>query len=261
MNAYTEARGGSFEIFHLSFYVPRANAVIVGNRRVVSTTTWGIKNLALDHVGLDFPQTDNPETPKSHAHFNKPSNVFTIDLVDDDQGNPRYNRITTNSTVAAAAETGLPPLGDDGAVVPGNRGSGTPGVVSITRILERSGFRPIETGPFHVRIILTEEPKGGFTADMIEVDGGRAGEPVKGLTYKGAAAEPLPAQTSELMPSHIDYYRNDAVVTAADAVATEATQFPEATGRDNKYHEYSVMITPSADNTDYVTISIKQFFG
>ena len=259
VNAYTAARGGTFEIFHLSFYVPRANTKIDGNRRIVLPGSWGIKNLALDHVGLDFPQTDDAAKPKSHAHFNKPSNLFTVDLVDDDQGNPRYSRITTNTAVEATAAAGGPPFSATGEVDSANRGSGTPGVVSVTRILERSGFRPIETGPFPVRIILTEEPKGGFTAGLIEVDGGTAGEPVKGLTYKGTAAVPTPAQTSELMPSHVDYYRNDAAVIANDAVADAADEFPEATGRDNRYHEYSVLITPNAGNTDYVTISIKQF--
>ena len=247
VNAYTAARGGTFEIYHLSFYVPRAVSRIVGNRRVVHSDFWGIKNLALDHVGLDFPNADGN---KSHAHFNKPSNVFTIDLVDDDEGDPEYSRITSNSAAERITAEG----GD-----PGTAGSGTPGVVSITRILDRSGFRPIETGPFDVRIILTEEPKGGFTAGLIEVAGGTAGTPVKGLTYKGASA--APAQTAELTFNDINYYNpgtTPAENPAPVAAAAEAG-FPEATGRDNKYHEYSVEITPNAGNTDYVTISIKQF--
>ena len=247
VNAYTAARGGTFEIYHLSFYVPRAVPKIEGNRRIVNPTYWGIKNLALDHVGLDFPNADGN---KSHAHFNKPSNVFTIDLVDDDEGDPEYSRITSNSAAVRITAEG----GD-----PGVDGSGTPGVVAIRRILDRSGFRPIETGPFNVRIILTEEPKGGFTSDLIEVDGGTAGTPVKGLTYKGASA--APAQTAELTFSDINYY-NPGDTPAANPTPVAATAeagFPEATGRDNRYHEYSVEITPNAGNTDYVTISIKQF--
>ena len=39
-----------------------------------------------------------------------------------------------------------------------NAAGGTPGVVAIQTLRERAGF--IETGPFDVRIILTEEPKG-----------------------------------------------------------------------------------------------------
>ena len=120
-------------------------------------------------------------------------------------------------------------------------------------------FRPIETGPFDVRIILTEEPKGGFTADLIQVDGGTAGTPVKGLTYKGAST--TPAQTAELTFSDINYY-NPGTTPAGNPTPVPAAAdagFPEATGRDNRYHEYSVTITPNPGNTDYVTISIKQF--
>ena len=93
--------------------------------------TGAFKNLALDHVGLDFPTTDDPAKPKSHGHFNKSSNVFTIDLVDDDEGDPEYSMITSNSAAARITAEG----GDAGTA-----GSGTPGVVSITRILDRSGF-------------------------------------------------------------------------------------------------------------------------
>ena len=250
VDAYTAARGGNFEIYHLSFYVPRAVPKVVGTRRVVDPNFWGIKNLALDHVGLDFPQTDDAAKPKAHAHFNKPSNVYTIDLVDDDEGDPEYSRITSNSAAVRITAEG----GDTGTP-----GSGTPGVVAIRRILDRSGFRPIETGPFDVRIILTEEPKGGFTADLIEVQNGTAGTPVKGLTYKGAST--TPAQTAELTFSNINYY-NPGTTPAENPTPVAATAeagFPEATGRDNEYHEYSVTITPNPDVDGNVTISIKQF--
>ena len=233
-NAYHAARGGSFEIHKLSFFMPAAITAKTNGRRVVKTDAHGVKNLALDHFAASFDDHEG----KSHAHFNKASNVFNIDLVDDDQGNPQYSMLTSNSTAAAIAADGNP----------GTAGSGTPGIVGITRILDRSGFRPIETGPFHVRIILTEEPKGGFTMDLIEVDGGTAGKPVKGLTYKGAST--APAQTSELTREIFNYTDMDGGVDG---------DLPEATGRDNEYHEYSVMITPNAGNTDYVTISIKQF--
>ena len=65
------------------------------------------------------------------------------------------------------------------------RGTGTPGVVSIMRIVDRSGF--VESGDFDVRIILTEEPMDGLTTDKIVVENGsvKSGGIVKGLTYKG----------------------------------------------------------------------------
>ena len=93
--------------------------------------------------------------------MNKASNVFRVDLVDDDQGDPEYAVITGVPArhEMDAALNGLPPNDD----LTENRGSGTPGVVSITRIVDRSGF--VERGDFDVRIILTEEPMGGLTTD------------------------------------------------------------------------------------------------
>ena len=51
------------------------------------------------------------------------------------------------------------------------------------RIVDRAGF--IESGDFDVRIILTEEPMGGLTADKIMVSNGSVKSVVKGATYKG----------------------------------------------------------------------------
>ena len=68
--------------------------------------------------------------------------VYRVDLVDDDQGNPQYNRGVTTASVVAV-----------------NASGGTPGVVAIQTLRERAGF--IEIGAFDVRIILTEEPDRG----------------------------------------------------------------------------------------------------
>ena len=88
--------------------------------------------------------------------------------------------------------------------------AGVPGVVSITRILDRTGFRPIEAGPFNVRIILTEDPKGGLTTALIDVVNGSATSVTKGLTYKGGIPEITgdvqDERDSELTPAHVDYY-------------------------------------------------------
>ena len=63
---------------------------------------------------------------------------------------------------------------------PANGTPGTPGVVSITRALGATGFASAVTGPFDVRIILTEEP-AAFDASHIIVENGTASAPVAGL--------------------------------------------------------------------------------
>ena len=120
-----------------------------------------------------------------------------------------------------------------------NRGSGTPGVVSIMRTASRAGF--IESGAFDVRIILTEDPNGGLTTANIMVDKGSATSITKGLTYKGGhptytiaartiegeeagdpsvdiAAVEVAKRDSELGPAMVDFYH--AAGEATDAAAT-----------------------------------------
>ena len=229
VDAYSAARGGTFEIYKLAFLMPRAQTKKTNGRRVVSTH--GVKNLALDHFVASFDDKDG----KSHAHFNNTSNLFIIELVDDDEGNPQYSHLAATPVAA---------------------GEGVPGVVAITRILDRNAFQPIETGPFTVRIILTEEPKGGLTTDMIVVENGKATALTKGLTLKGATGPggSPPSQTSELTSSIVNYY----VMGTDNTLATEK-ELPEATGRDNLYHQYVATITPNDGVDGKVTISIKQF--
>ena len=166
-------------------------------------------------------------------HWNVVSNIFQIDFVEVDDGDAK--------TVARVDTAGV----------------GTPGVVSIDRILDRSTFSPIETGPFNVRVILTEEPRmgdaSGLTTDMIQVDGGGSATAVTaGLTYKAGANTDNVG--SELMLARVgDYYALD------NTAVTGLTGLPNATGRDNKYHTYSVTITPDGGVDGDLTISIKQF--
>ena len=280
-------RGGPFEIYSMVFFIPRG----IGNMPYPetdpistgdATATRGIRKASLDHAIAHFG-------PGAHHHLNNASNQFRVDLVDDDEGNAAYHNITGNNTVSPVA------AGEEPNIV----GNGTPGVVAINRILNRSGFRPIETGPFDLRIILTEEPRDGFTAAMINVVNGTAGEPVRGLTYKGGnSAIDVPARTvtfdfngdgdfedivggrletatiptymidkrdSDLNPDVVDYYFSDGTAVPLKVVMVETGSggyiptYPEATGRDNKYHEYSVTITPNHDLDGEVTVSINQF--
>ena len=168
------------------FFVPRG----VGNAPdpkddkagADALVTRGIKKSSSDHVVAHFG-------PAAHHHLNAASNQFRVDLVDDDEGDAMYNVGVSDVEV-----------GDDGGT------AGTPGVVTIDQLRERAGF--IESGPFDLRIILTEEPKGGLTTDLILVEGGGSATAVtKGATLKGAST--LPAQTSELTHAIASYVPMD----------------------------------------------------
>ena len=225
----------------------------------------GIRRADIDHVTAHL-------APEAHQHINKASNVFRVDLVDDDEGDPQYAKIDSYTTATDVT-------------------SGIPGVVSIMRTASRTGF--IESGEFEVRIILTEEPKGddGLTTNHLMVENGKAVEVVKGLTYKGGhptydiaavvvtdeltiPAVTVPERMSELGPAMVMYYHaaGDAAAavpgtnpipntTTTDDTPNDGTvdNFPLATGRDNMYHSYIATIQPDAGHTGTVTVSVKQF--
>ena len=54
--------------------------------------------------------------------------------------------------------------------------TGDPGVVAISKVVARSLVSAVETGPFDIRVMLTEQP-AEFTAAHIRVVNGSAGEP------------------------------------------------------------------------------------
>ena len=166
-----------------------------------------------------------------HFHSNNRVKVYRIDLVDDDEGLAAYN-----TGVDATATT-----------------AGVPGVVAIQSLRERRGF--IETGPFQVRVILTEEPafadKAGLLA-LFNVRNGTATDVVPGATLKGGST--APAQTSELTLDIVSY------TLMTGSAPTDAATLPQATGRDNKFHQYFVTIAPAAGlSGDDVVISLNQF--
>ena len=286
LNAYDN----NFEISKLVFFIPKGISgktdkdLADGADAVVSR---GIRKADLSHVISHF-------APDAHQHINKASNRFEIDLVDADQGDPQYAKIVgisgaedvaMDSTEATETDTTA-----DGTMDPG---SGTPGVVSIMRTASRAGF--IESGDFEVRIILTEEPMGGLTADKIMVANGSVKSVVKGVTYRGGHSMIAAATTnqvavkarskrdSELGPEMINYY-----LAAVDASATlpvtavfgtppaatagiarvpdgttanngTVANFPEATGRDNMYHSYIAMISPNPGFDGDVIVSVAAF--
>ena len=178
---------------------------------------------------------------KGHIpHSNTWGEVFTVNFVMADDGDPKWNTL---------------------AATPADPDAGTPGVVSIDRILSRSGFTPIEAGNFNVRVILTEEPrmgdKSGLTPDMIQVDvvgtgGGKAVRVTPGVTYKGGANDTNAG--SELTLAIVGEY-----IESGGSVADALTDLPNATGRDNKYYSYNVEIEPDHGADGDLTVSIKSF--
>ena len=187
-------------------------------------------------------------------HKNAKVAVYRVDLVDDDQGNPAYNsRCQYNTGCCDRCHFGT----TNRRVVPG--------VVAIQTLRERAGF--IETGPFEVRIILTEEPVGGLTTDLISVttaagaSGGSATAVVKGQTLNGfhaavTAVTGRAEQDSELTVDVVDYTAN---VIRLLSVARTDCGLPEATGRDNLYHQYFATITPTPGHNGPIRVSVNQF--
>ncbi len=209
-NAYTAARAGgaAFEIHTLLFSIPA-------------------KKMEQADIGYVTARRH----PDGHTqHFNKAVAAFRVDLVDDDEGEARYNVGTSSASV-----------GD----------LGIPGVVAIQQLRERTGF--IESGSYQVRVILTEEPKGGLTKDLVMVTNGSATAVRKGATIQGAYTAPA------TVPSALTLEMAGYTTMAGTPAATAATDLPEATGRDNMYHQYfvTIMPTPGFDGTN--VISIKQF--
>ena len=187
----------------------------------------GISKATLDHVVAHFG-------PGAHHHLNAASNQFRVDLVDDDEGLAAYRM-----------GVGLTPVT-----------AGVPGVVTIDQLRERAGF--IETGAFDLRIILTEEPKGGLTTDLILVEGGgKATKVTKGATLKGATGSQglPPGRTSELAFEMASF----TPMTGPPVNASTPVVLPEATGRDNKYYQYFVTIEPDPGVDGNLVVSLKQF--
>ena len=275
-NELRNAYGSMFEISKLVFFIPKGIGADPGDTADAKVTR-GVRKADLGHVIAHFG-------PEAHQHLNKASNQLEIDLVDADQGNPMYYKGVSTTSITTAAVEGA----DDTAY--NADGSGTPGVVTIDQLRERAGF--IETGPFDIRIILTEEPMGGLTTDKIMVEGGGAATAItKGTTLKGALpsvdlvavqtaatgppavpAITIPAQSARdnaLTPAMASYYVSfsaDGTAPAAPVdggtpgmVTATLGALPEATGRDNMYHQYFVTITPNAGVNGALTISLKQF--
>ena len=146
------------------------------------------------------------------------------------------NAATTKEFLLVRAE----PTGNAGA-------DAVPKVVSITRITPigaTAGGAFVSqkvTGPFDVKIVLTEQPKE-FKAGHIKVDEGTASAPVAGI--------PFAASTTPVLPD------------PAEGGYTSSDPAPAVSGRDSMYHPYLVTITPkqAGKTGDFdVTVRVETF--
>ena len=213
------------------------NAILVIDADALADWTT-IHTLYLSIPQEKFKNADRGLNVHEYDHAkNIASDVLIITLVDADDGNAKYYKSPYSDTDNVSGTSN-----DSNGVSSG--GTGVPGVVSITKTLDASGFTQAASGPFTVRVILTEEPKE-FTASHIVVDGGTAtvGTPVMGLPIKETDLTAVMAGGS-----YLD--------TNGDP---SNTLLPDPTGRDSMYHQYSVMITPAAGFDGELTVSVAQF--
>ena len=155
-NAYNVATGGDFEIHYLLVTLAHdaADDASLATRQ------------ALRRLEGADPDAD-PSDVSVGNHSDGP-HFIRVDLVEKDEGNPKYSKIVSGSLEVAE--------------------DGDPGVVAISKVIDRSLVSAVETGPFDIRIMLTEEP-AEFTADYIRVVNGSAADPVHLL--------PIPSPTKQ----------------------------------------------------------------
>ena len=128
-----------------------------------------------------------------------------------------------------------------------------PTVVSITRAVSISHtggatfVEAVVTGPFQVKIVLTEKPNGGLAAGIagLTVAEGTVTSVVAGVPF---ARVPLTGTITTPDPSEGGYNRAN--------VTNDAPSDP--TGRDRMYYPYLASITPTG-TADLVTIKVASF--
>lgn len=141
-----------------------------------------------------------------------------------------------------------------------------PKVVSIVRAVPVSLPRASSfvektvSGPFQVKIVLTEMPNGGLHSDKVadrikalNVSGGKATDVAIGVEFARTSTD-LTAAATNPPPAEGGY---DAAATVGSP-GTGAGPVPDPSGRDAKYYPYLVTIEPDGSK-DKVIISVKDF--
>ena len=119
-----------------------------------------------------------------------------------------------------------------------------PKVVSMTRYDSRGFVIPNVTGPFTVKIVLTEKPRA-FTPEHIAVTNGKATAILAGPPFGGAASadETLLVQKPPISEGNYP----------------EALAIPNPSGRDYQYYPYYVTITPDFSSRDDIVVKVDVF--
>ena len=192
-----------------------------------------------------------------HLHSNTYSSIsgtddptpLRVDMVDDDEGDPNYDQIrgiTLVPIVDSATEM------DDGV----------PGVVYITApnvIVVREAY--------YAHILLTEQPMDNTFTVMVDGGQGTAGDPehLKAMAPAEVMMDTIPGGYSvehgwdDTAGTDSGTYDAGEYGAATPATDTVGGSIPQATGRDNMYHLYRVMVTPSGGATGDITVSVGQF--
>ena len=143
----------------------------------------------------------------------------------------------------------------------------TPMVVSIQRLrfssqTVTSAFEEVEvTGPFDVRIVLTEKPYD-FKLGTIKVEGGTASDLVVGIPFAriGGALNtpPTVAQLVSTIRPHPSEGMYEHSLAGVPAGVVYSGTVPLPSGPDKMYYQYRVTITPRR-GAAIVKVSIKEF--
>ena len=141
-----------------------------------------------------------------------------------------------------------------------------PDVVSITRatpISHTGGGTFVEevvTGPFQVKIVLTEKPHGGLADGdaakriaALDVAEGTVTSVVAGVPF---ARHPVAITSAALTPSPSEGGYDSTATTASPGTGNGPV--PDPSGRDRMYYPYLASITPKG-TADMVTIKVKGF--
>ena len=201
------------------------------------------KNFTVTYEQLPAPAPD-ADAATLAAHTTKLHVLIPKEVVTKIGDPDSKNKIKTQEINLVRQEPGT-----DGATV-------DPKVVSITRAVSISHtggaafVEAVVTGPFQVKIVLTEKPNDGLAAGIagLTVAEGTVTSVVAGIPFTGREVGTGQGAVEDSIPPRSE---------GGYGVATD-DNVPAATGRDGMYYPYLASITPKG-TADTVTIKVAGF--